>query len=603
MIKFDIVKKYVTVQKAVIKEKLGFGLRAMQKSLSKDVFDSSNVLEVKNPVANSIANPITKPAVKTFADLKKILEQPEMKERAVELNPYIGYLEQNLKNRAMIQPFAKVLTAKNSTLTTRDIMMISGCIRPENAKYVDVLVGAVSSSKTIDWKSFGESGYSDVFVNISKIKEQKLIEILSDKKTKFPEKLKLIVEEEKILGLNSLKNPKMRQTAEKITDRVSCFSCFYESFSNIEEKMKNVKDSKIKSHITKELLALEKIQEGPEITFKLQSMESLLDAYHVAKKHYSSISGDVGNFYASISSLNPEAISKSGSRGLNMKDKSTSMSRMKLKAQSNLKDFLLVGTHAETKVARRKAGGFLVANLKKESKLEALKQYIIENKEPEMADYMYKKYYVSSLHPKAKAEHLKILNDFGTKLFYVKNNKAPGMVYDELARWKKAGGSEFVPPNTLNLSKVDSSIIENGYSGFFRKKSNSIEVISDGSLYLRHLLRHEIMHGNDMLLHTDDRGVVNGIDFAAIKKNREYSKEFANAGIEAIEGAGCNYAYKNKAEFVAVAAEGDFSRYSENFKQVLVKLGMPKWVFNIELANPEVKRAAEHIAKSKASGS
>ena len=570
MIKLNIAEKYVTIQKSVIKEKLGFGLRAMEKSPLTDAFDASKLLEATNP----ITSPISKRPAKTIADLKTILEQPEMKERAIELNPYI---EENLKNRALIPAFEKLLTAENSTLTGPNITMIGECITLENAKYLDFLLGADSAGKTIDWEGVGCSGFCDVLVNLSKIKEPKLIEILSDTKTNFSKKLKLIEKEEKILGLNELKNPKIRKIAEKITDRVNPFPDFYTSFSSVEEKMKNVKDSKIKSHVNQELLALDKIKNEQKIAFKLCTIESLLDAYHVAKKHYNSTTGEVSSFYSSISRLYPEA-------------------------KSNLKNFLLARNPVEAKAARQNADGFLVANFKKESRLEALKQYIVENQEPEMADYMYKKYYVNSLHPKAKAEHLKILNEFGTKLFYVNNPKAPSMVYDELARWKKVGGSKFVPPSTIDLSQVKSVFIENEFSGFFCKQLNSISVISDGALDIRETLRHEIRHGNDKRPNAEAFGVTNGVDVAEIVGRRKYSEEFANAGIEAVEGVGCDYAYTDKSEFVAVAAEGDCSRYSEEFKKVLVKLGMPKWFFNIELAHPAIKRAAEKIAELKAAG-
>ena len=43
-----------------------------------------------------------------------------------------------------------------------------------------------------------------------------------------------------------------------------------------------------------------------------------------------------------------------------------------------------------------------------------------------------------------------------------------------------------------------------------------------------------------------------------------------------------DYAYTDRAEFIAVAAMGDTTRYSNNFKKVLVDLGVPEWFFNIK---------------------
>ncbi|MBO5435764.1 hypothetical protein J6A31_08230, partial [bacterium] len=42
------------------------------------------------------------------------------------------------------------------------------------------------------------------------------------------------------------------------------------------------------------------------------------------------------------------------------------------------------------------------------------------------------------------------------------------------------------------------------------------------------------------------------------------------------------YAYENPKEFIAVAAEGDMSKYSPEFKKLLVAMGMPEWQLNLK---------------------
>lgn len=45
------------------------------------------------------------------------------------------------------------------------------------------------------------------------------------------------------------------------------------------------------------------------------------------------------------------------------------------------------------------------------------------------------------------------------------------------------------------------------------------------------------------------------------------------------------YAYTNPLEFVAVASQGDFSKYSLEFKKYLTELGMPEWM--LSFSNPK----------------
>ena len=69
-------------------------------------------------------------------------------------------------------------------------------------------------------------------------------------------------------------------------------------------------------------------------------------------------------------------------------------------------------------------------------------------------------------------------------------------------------------------------------------------------------------------------------------QNCKYKEEFLKAGIDACH---ISYAYKDRNEFLAVAAEGDMSKYSPEFKSVLIKLGMPDFVFDLEVIDPAIK--------------
>ncbi len=55
-------------------------------------------------------------------------------------------------------------------------------------------------------------------------------------------------------------------------------------------------------------------------------------------------------------------------------------------------------------------------------------------------------------------------------------------------------------------------------------------------------------------------------------------QEFLNAGIPLWH---VEYAYTNPKEFIAVASEGDMSKYSDSFKKMLVDFGLPQWALNL----------------------
>ena len=72
--------------------------------------------------------------------------------------------------------------------------------------------------------------------------------------------------------------------------------------------------------------------------------------------------------------------------------------------------------------------------------------------------------------------------------------------------------------------------------------------------------------------------------------NCKYREELLKAGIAPDH---IRYAYTNRAEFIAVAAEGDMSKYSPEFKNDLIKLGMPEFAFNLKTINPTIIRCTD----------
>ena len=86
---------------------------------------------------------------------------------------------------------------------------------------------------------------------------------------------------------------------------------------------------------------------------------------------------------------------------------------------------------------------------------------------------------------------------------------------------------------------------------------------------------------------------VDGIEKVVLDwENCKYREEFLKAGInpEHIE-----YAYTNRNEFLAVAAEGDLSQYSPEFRNVLIKIGMPEYVFDLPIDDMRTEINVERV--------
>ena len=58
-----------------------------------------------------------------------------------------------------------------------------------------------------------------------------------------------------------------------------------------------------------------------------------------------------------------------------------------------------------------------------------------------------------------------------------------------------------------------------------------------------------------------------------LTEKKWFREEFVNAGLPKKT---IDYAYTNRAEFIAVAVTGDMTKYSPKFKKVLIELGTPE---------------------------
>ncbi len=220
-----------------------------------------------------------------------------------------------------------------------------------------------------------------------------------------------------------------------------------------------------------------------------------------------------------------------------------------------------------------------------DKEIAPIKEYIEDTADPKTASRIYETRYLSKLSPAAREIAAKIDKDFGVKVFMSNTNNPESLqlIYNELLEWKKAGKQEAKFPKVIDFTSIDSRYVKSpdavAYQYSAQRKIGFKENSPDAILYA---LRHEMMHEND--LYPDfEFGSFNGENSEFIIRNKKYYDEI-KAGLEAngISTGHTDYAYTNRLEFLAVAAEGDFSAYSDEFKDVLVKLGMPKWVLKME---------------------
>ena len=166
-------------------------------------------------------------------------------------------------------------------------------------------------------------------------------------------------------------------------------------------------------------------------------------------------------------------------------------------------------------------------------------------------------------------------------------------------------GKAFLP-RIIDLNCCDAVYNDSGAYTDIRRN-----IHYDGAkIYSPHIIRHELMHNNDGSIFAKYaaneemakliRSIIRAKE-VTIKgektevldwDNCKYREEFLKAGIDSEH---IKYAYTNKNEFLAVAAEGDLSQYSPEFKEILIKIGMPEYVFNLPVDDGEVETNVDRV--------
>ena len=230
---------------------------------------------------------------------------------------------------------------------------------------------------------------------------------------------------------------------------------------------------------------------------------------------------------------------------------------------------------------------------------------------PEIADYMYQKYYLDKLKIPCDRKQIlqEIFDKYGCKIIlsadFLDQYLPLYIIKREFDAWYKASEGTAKFPILLNCNKIDHT-----------EQSNALAYVSPESGKMRihgmncdamYALRHEMIHLNDPYVnystfydrHKHIVDLVNKIIPSKIIKDKngkketvldfdncKYRTEILNGGQEPSQ---VKYAYTNRKEFLAVAGSGNTSKYTEEFKNDLITLGLPRYVFKLPLYDKNVE--------------
>ena len=216
--------------------------------------------------------------------------------------------------------------------------------------------------------------------------------------------------------------------------------------------------------------------------------------------------------------------------------------------------------------------------------------------DPEIVKYLYENYYLkqADISPELASACLDISSNFETKIFLSHQNienapKALEIINKELSEWQSKSNGTATLPQVLNFNSTKREYIDTGAvngqgaaGGLASGKNISLNSYTDrDGMSFAAELRHEITHLNDKrkgFIFSDEYNSCEICSNETYESGR-FREEFERAGISEKY---IKYAHTNSLEFIAVAAQGDMTKYSPEFKKMLVEFGMPEYMFEMK---------------------
>ena len=356
---------------------------------------------------------------------------------------------------------------------------------------------------------------------------------------------------------------------------------------DIQTIMADVKDERILEYVNKELdEIIAKHPEGRQLNDKINEIQNVLDIYHSVNSDYVNIGG--GNYSPYYRQF------------INYLKKSNPDLANKLIKQPTLIE----------KYIMQPAYNSLREDFNNDMQFGQLINYCKDHPNSELSEYFYENYFLKNINlPQGvKQKCIELNNKYGVKVIPSANIKEAKEVFDyldkEFTEWQTASNGQAKLPPVLDFLTSKRDYIDNtraygqgtagGFAETYTSKSISLNNMTLESV--QYSIRHELTHINDKkkscpmpegiaaqmkVLDPENGTTSTEIDFL----NCKYRSEFLRAGIDPYH---VKYAYNNADEFIAVAAEGDMSKYSPEFKKLLIDLGMPEYMFSMKVTNPDI---------------
>lgn len=409
------------------------------------------------------------------------------------------------------------------------------------------------------------------------------------------------IEEEKKLGL--IKNKDLAQLSKKIYLEYGLSANLAGYILGMDSGLENIKDKKLKTYVVQLIKDTNENIEPVDIHFAEPDYEEAIGAIGDTIDAYNTLNGNYTRLYSPKFGFEEVKYTKTHLRNHLEKLKETD-GYISQKTFNDLENLL---NNKKNYKCTTKAEEILES-----SKIEPLSSVA---RFTDVSDYIYEKFYLNTnrVSPRIRKICLDIKNQFGTKVFLPYRNddelNLPKLKFikKELSLWKKYGKDEAILPSFINLSRINKSYDANIADAY-------CDYVENG-LYLTGIednIRHEMTHLNALNRYqraTNDIEFLNLVESVmpskTIVKDGEtkqvldfekckYREEFLKAGVYPFD---IKYAYTNIHEFIAVASQGDMSQYSDEFKQVLLKFGLPEFALKLPQINNDIISNVEQVKR------
>lgn len=224
-----------------------------------------------------------------------------------------------------------------------------------------------------------------------------------------------------------------------------------------------------------------------------------------------------------------------------------------------------------------KAKGF-----KRFAKFDSLSRYTTRYKDnPELLNHLYNKHYLSQVDGET-AEFLRGIDaTYGTKIFLSNplSKSQRLFIQEEFKAFKEAGLTDLPP--ILEINKFDPMIIKSHFEGYSIFSSNPkvgrYVKLRNGEVLAGGTMRHELIHQFDK----NTSGLRRAKALFSPKAKISPAEE-AQMRASGLHSGNIDYAKTETADLVAVAGQHDATKYSKEFAQRLVSLGLPEEVLQMK---------------------